>query len=125
MGRIRNRSNQSTELKLIGIFREQSVTGWRRNQSLHGKPDFVFPKSKLAVFVDGCFWHGCPTHGRIPKDNANFWREKIERNQTRDRQVARRLQAKGWGVMRIWEHALAQKQRNRLLARFRQRGLIG
>lgn len=118
MGRIRSRGNQSTEFKLIEIFREQGVAGWRRNQPLEGKPDFVFPKAKLAVFVDGCFWHGCPVHGRIPKGNAAFWREKIERNQRRDRQVNRRLRAKGWHVMRIWEHALALKQRNRLLARF-------
>jgi DNA mismatch endonuclease (patch repair protein) len=70
------------------------------------KPDFVFRKLKLAVFVDGCFWHGCPRHFIKPRNNAAFWRAKIAANRTRDRFVNRTLRAQGWKVLRIWEHAL-------------------
>ena len=85
---------------------------------MFGKPDFVFPKARVAVFVDGCFWHGCPQHATWPKQNAAFWAEKIGRNQARDRKVTRTLRATGWTVLRIWEHAL--KKPERVLARVRR-----
>lgn len=88
------------------------------------RPDFVFPKLRLAVFVDGCFWHGCPLHATRPKQNAKFWREKIARNQARDCLVTRRLRALGWRVLRLWEHELTRKHERRLLARLRQIGLL-
>ncbi len=72
------------------------------------KPDFVFPKLRLAVFVDGCFWHGCPSHATWPKQNAAFWRKKILGNRARDRRVNRELCALGWRVVRVWEHELAR-----------------
>jgi len=75
---------------------------------------------KLAVFVDGCFWHGCPVHGTKPKHNAKFWREKIARNRARDRLVTRTLRAGGWRVLRIWAHALMRKHERRLLERLRR-----
>jgi DNA mismatch endonuclease (patch repair protein) len=65
----------STELRLVAVFRALGITCWRRKAAVLGKPDFVFPKRKLAVFVDGCFWHGCPLHATQPKQNAQFWRE--------------------------------------------------
>ena len=68
MSRIRGRGNKDTELALAKLLRRHRITGWRRNQPVFGKPDFVFPKLKLAVFVDGCFWHGCPKHAS--KSNA-------------------------------------------------------
>ena len=68
------------------------------------KPDFVFPKAKLAVFLDGCFWHCCPEHGTRPKANADWWVEKLERNVQRDRETDAELRAAGWIVVRIWEH---------------------
>jgi DNA mismatch endonuclease, patch repair protein len=71
-----------------------------------GKPDFVFANSKLAVFVDGCFWHGCRKHLRMPTGNRVYWLRKIERNQKRDRATVRALQDSGWCVLRIWEHEL-------------------
>ncbi|HTB79281.1 MAG TPA: very short patch repair endonuclease [Opitutaceae bacterium] len=117
MSLIRGSGNKDTELRLIVIFRSHRINGWRRNAKLTGKPDFVFPKSKLVVFVDGCFWHGCPKHGTKPKTNAKFWREKIARNQARDREVNRALRAKGWKVFRVWEHELARKNESRLLRR--------
>ena len=124
MSLIRGTGNKNTELKLISVFRLHGVTGWRRKARLFGKPDFVFPKLKLAVFVDGCFWHGCPIHATQPKTNAKFWREKIARNQVRDALVTRTLRRVGWRVMRVWEHELTRKREKRLLARFRRYGLV-
>ncbi|WP_332452011.1 very short patch repair endonuclease [Burkholderia ubonensis] len=72
--------------------------------SLPGRPDVVFVTARIAVFVDGCFWHGCPLHGTRPVSNAIFWAEKIRRNQQRDRQVDEKLSAAGWRVIRLWEH---------------------
>jgi DNA mismatch endonuclease (patch repair protein) len=66
--------------------------------------DVVFPGAKVAVFVDGCFWHGCPEHGTWPRNNAEFWRGKIEGNVRRDRDTDARLEAEGWTVVRVWEH---------------------
>lgn len=117
MAAVRSHGNLSTELRLIAIFRAHDITGWRRHRPLFGKPDFVFPQHKLAIFVDGCFWHGCPIHGTRPKTNAAFWRRKISTNRTRDRLVTRALRARGWRVVRIWEHALMRRHERRLLAR--------
>jgi DNA mismatch endonuclease (patch repair protein) len=68
------------------------------------RPDIVFTRQRLAVFVDGCFWHGCPEHCVMPKANRLFWRRKLERNIERDRETDRRLEAAGWCVVRVWEH---------------------
>lgn len=106
MSAIRSRGNKSTEVRLIEILREHHITGWRRNWPLPGKPDFVFPEYRLAVFVDGCFWHGCSRCYIEPRTNTKFWREKIRRNISRDRRNVRMLKMKGWRVMRFWEHAL-------------------
>jgi DNA mismatch endonuclease (patch repair protein) len=124
MARIRGTGNKATELRLIALLRAARITGWRRNSTLFGKPDFVFPQHRLAVFVDGCFWHGCPLHASQPKQNAAFWREKIARNQARDRLVTRTLRKAGWRVLRIWEHALTPKNHGRLFARLRQAGVM-
>ena len=99
MSRIRGKGNKSTELKLLALFRQHKVTGWRRHQPLPGKPDFAFPRVKLAVFVDGCFWHGCPRCYIKPRQNAKFWRDKIGGNIRRDRKVSRQLRAEGWSVV--------------------------
>ncbi|MCX6953566.1 MAG: very short patch repair endonuclease [Verrucomicrobia bacterium] len=129
MAAIRSRGNRSTEARLVAVFRTEGITGWRRGVLLQWKtargnlppfrvhPDFVFRARKLAVFVDGCFWHGCPIHGTAPKQHAAFWRKKIADNRTRDRLVTRRLRARGWRVLRLWEHELARKHARRLLAR--------
>ena len=109
MSRIRGRGNKATELALAKLFRRHKITGWRRNQKIFGKPDFVFPKLKLAIFVDGCFWHGCPKHGTQPKGNRTFWKKKFAANKARDRRVNRELRRLGWQVLRIWEHDLAKR----------------
>lgn len=111
MSRVRGRGNAATELRLINIFREAGVTGWRRNTPLFGRPDFVFPKVRVAVFVDGCFWHGCAKHGSIPSSNQAFWEQKLRRNRARDRLVERTLRQSGWRVMRIWQHDLKNPER--------------
>ena len=120
MSHIRGAGNKDTELRLIRIFRAHGITGWRRRRTVFGKPDFVFLNERLALFVDGCFWHGCPRHGTKPKQNAKFWREKIARNQARDRLVTRTLHARGWRTLRVWEHELPHKNEKRLLARLRR-----
>ena len=124
MARIRGLGNASTELRLIAVFRLHGITGWRRGFPLIGKPDFVFPRLKLAVFVDGCFWHGCPLHATQPKQNAEFWQAKIAKNRLRDQLVTRTLRRAGWRVVRFWEHELTRKYEARLLARLRRAGLI-
>jgi DNA mismatch endonuclease (patch repair protein) len=120
MSLIRARGNKNTEIALATFFRQNQITGWRRNQKIFGKPDFVFQKIKLAVFVDGCFWHGCPKHGTQPKGNRAFWRRKFSRNKKRDALVTRTLRRDGWRVLRIWEHELATKHEARLLLRFQR-----
>ena len=111
MSRIRGSGNKSTEIALIKIFRENGITGWRRNHPLFGKPDFVFPKSRVVVFVDGCFWHGCPSHGNMPKNNRKFWEKKILANRKRDQKVNRTLRSAGWSVQRIWEHDIIKPEK--------------
>lgn len=72
--------------------------------SLRRRADLVFTAARVAVFVDGCYWHGCPIHYRVPKTNSSFWAEKASRNRTRDEDTDVRLTALGWLVVRIWEH---------------------
>lgn len=72
--------------------------------SRRNRADIVFTRAKVAVFIDGCFWHGCPRHHSAPKANGDFWRAKLVENRTRDEQVTTRLQAAGWLVLRFWEH---------------------
>ena len=117
MSRIRSRGNKATEIALAKLFRRNKITGWRRNQKIFGKPDFVFYKLKLAIFVDGCFWHSCPKHGTQPAGNRSFWKKKFARNIARDRLVNRTLRLAGWHVLRIWEHELAKRNEARLLRR--------
>jgi len=106
MARVKSKGNKSTESAVVAIFRASRISGWRRHCSLAGKPDFSFPKQMLAVFVDGCFWHGCPRHCRMPSTNRKYWTQKIARNVQRDRDVIRELRNKGWRCIRFWEHDL-------------------
>lgn len=123
MSRVTSSENRATELRLIRIFRTHRITGWRRKLSLFGRPDFVFPKSRLVVFVDGCFWHGCPRHGSIPATNSQFWQQKLERNKARDRLVNGRLRALGWRIVRIWQHDLTKP--TKVVSRISRRLLRG
>lgn len=114
MARIRARGNRATEIALIEVLRAGKLKGWRRHLPIFGRPDFVFPRLRLAVFVDGCFWHQCPQHATRPKNNAAFWLRKLEANVRRDRLVTRTLRARGWQVVRIWEHDLIPSRQQRV-----------
>jgi DNA mismatch endonuclease (patch repair protein) len=151
MSRIRGRGNKGTELALMKVFRAHRITGWRRQKVLivrssrrkeaHSEDprsksvraslprllrvrvDFIFPKLKVTVFVDGCFWHGCPKHSSLPARNRPFWRRKLTANKRRDLLVTRTLRRRGWRVLRIWEHELVRKNEMRLVSRV-QRALV-
>ncbi|MCX6761115.1 MAG: very short patch repair endonuclease [Candidatus Nealsonbacteria bacterium] len=95
------------------IRKELSKLGlrFRKNVShLKGKPDLVFTKDKVAVFLDSCFWHGCKKHCRVPSSNKIYWKKKIERNRQRDAEITRSLKKDGWRVIRFWEHNLKANQ---------------
>lgn len=81
---------------------------YRLHYNLPGKPDIAFPGKKLVIFVDGCFWHGCPIHGSLPKTNADFWKSKIHRNIERDVENTQSIQREGWTVLRFWEHEIEE-----------------
>lgn len=130
MAKVKGRGNATTEGVMAKLLRAEGWVGWRRQQVVRGRdavgepfrvrPDFVFRSRRLVVFVDGCFWHGCPLHGTKPKGNAAFWRAKFRRNRERDRRDTRNLRRAGWRVVRLWEHALRAKARPALLGRLRR-----
>lgn len=107
MSRIRSRGNKTTELYAVSLLKANGITGWRRHAPLVGRPDFIWPTFRVALFVDGCFWHGhnCGRNLR-PKTNAALWQHKIAVNKARDRQNDRALRLKGWKVIRLWECTL-------------------
>ncbi len=111
MAKVRSRGNLSTEEALTKALRRLGVTGWRRHLPVGigdraVRPDFVFPRAGLVVFVHGCFWHGCPMHGTTPSTRRSFWVPKLAANKARDRRVERALRNRGWRVVRIWEHSV-------------------
>ncbi|HUS58093.1 MAG TPA: very short patch repair endonuclease [Planctomycetota bacterium] len=120
MSRVRSFGNRTTERRLVGLLRKAHLSGWRRRYTLLGHPDFVWPKAKVAVFVDGCFWHGHDCGKNIsPKTNAAAWQEKIHQNKERDRLVNRSLRQQGWQIVRLWECQLA-KNPDTCIARIRK-----
>jgi DNA mismatch endonuclease (patch repair protein) len=122
MSRIRASANRDTELRMIELFRRHGITGWRRNTRVFGRPDFIFRQERLAVFVDGCFWHrhrGCK-FAYTPKSRREFWLRKFDSNVTRDRLVTRTLRQTGWRVIRIWECDLMTTRRDRVINRLRR-----
>ncbi|MEW6535330.1 MAG: very short patch repair endonuclease [Candidatus Auribacterota bacterium] len=110
MRSVKSKGNISTEQKLIKLFRKHNLTGWRRNYKLYGKPDFVFPKKKIAIFADGCFWHGHECRNTKPENNKKYWEDKIIRNKARDELVNHTLEVKRWIVVRIWECNIKKEQ---------------
>lgn len=107
MAAIRGKHNRTTELALRMALVRSGISGWRLQAvDLPGKPDLFFERKRVAVFVDGCFWHGCPLCGHVPKTRTEFWQAKIQRNKHRHIFVARQLKEKGIRVIRIWEHSL-------------------
>jgi DNA mismatch endonuclease (patch repair protein) len=109
MSRVRSKGNETTEMRLASLLRKADLHGWRRNQSILGNPDFVWPSKRVVVFVDGCFWHGHRCGKNItPMTNAKEWSQKITGNIARDRRITRLLRHRGWHVIRIWECQLAK-----------------
>lgn len=117
MKKVRSKGNKSTELKLIEIFHENDIHGWRRNYPARGHPDFVFLANHVAVFVDGCFWHGHDCRNTRPKENAEFWAAKRAKNIYHDKLVTASFERRGWKVMRIWECELKKANRPALIKR--------
>jgi DNA mismatch endonuclease (patch repair protein) len=110
MARVASKGNRTTEGRFLTLLRQSGISGWRRNRPLIGRPDFVWPSSKLAVFLDGCFWHGHRCGKNIhPRTNANAWEKKITANRRRDRRVTQALRRRGWVVLRIWECHLTRR----------------
>ena len=101
----------SPERILWAMLAGMRLKGWRKNPSdVPGKPDVVFDREKVAIFVDGCFWHGCPVCNRgIPENNREYWIRKIERNKRRAEEVTLALREEGWVVLRFWEHEIKQE----------------
>ncbi|MFE7616760.1 very short patch repair endonuclease [Streptomyces sp. NPDC057496] len=101
------RRDTSRELAVRRILHEAGMR-YRVNFPVPDTPrrrvDIAFTRQKVAVFLDGCFWHGCPSHATSPKENADWWRAKLDRNATRDRETTEHLSALGWVVLRFWEH---------------------
>lgn len=115
MSTVRSKWNKSTELKLIEVFRQNGIIGWRRNYKAKGHPDFVFPYRKVAVFVDGCFWHGHDCRNTRPSSNLEYWQKKRERNIQHDKEITALFEHRGWMVIRIWECELKNKNISILL----------
>ena len=105
MSRIRS-ANTKPEMILRKLLWLCGLRGYRLHAKLPGRPDIVFGKKRVAVFVDGCFWHSCPhcSDGRAPKSNTGYWTEKRRMNRERDRRRTRELRQQGWTVVRLWEH---------------------
>ena len=120
MALVRSSGNTSTEQRLARLLHAQGITGWLRSSPLPGSPDFVWRRERVALFVDGCFWHNCPIHAHVPHSRVAYWAAKLARNKSRDRLVTRVLRRRGWRVLRVWEHELKAKNEARLLRRIRR-----
>ncbi len=103
MKSIKSRGNRSTEIFFVKLLKAYDIPGWRRHYQVKGKPDFAFLKFRIAIFIDGCFWHGHNCRNTKPKQNAEYWKKKIERNIRRDQKITKMFQLRGWTVYRIWE----------------------
>ena len=109
MAAVKWQGNRTTEARLRGALAAAGISGWKiAPRDVSGKPDFYFPKRRLAVFVDGCFWHGCRRCGHVPKTNGGFWHAKIVGNRARDRQIRIQLQMSNIRALRFWEHELRE-----------------
>lgn len=102
-------SGTKLEQRLIAILENAEITNFVCNEnSLPGKPDIAFMDARVAVFLDSCFWHGCPKHLRRPSSNDSYWRAKIDNNVKRDLRNRTKLRRMGWSALRIWEHDLKE-----------------
>lgn len=105
MSAVKGRGNKTTEVRLRMALVAAGLSGWALHaEELPGCPDFCFPALKVVIFVDGCFWHGCPGCGHTPQKNRGYWETKIARNKARDKKATKQLRAGGYRVLRFWEH---------------------
>jgi len=108
MARVRSKGNRSTEWRLRASLVRAGIRGWTLHSSdIPGKPDFAFRKERVLLFVDGCYWHGCPKCYRRPSSNTEYWDEKVRKNRARDTKTSKKLARQGWRLLRIWEHELS------------------
>lgn len=117
MASVHSEGNRTTEIVFGRLLWAAGLRGYRKHWPIAGKPDFAWPGRKIAVFVDGCFWHGCAKCRSLPTSNVEFWKNKIERNQKRDRRITRLLRRQGWKVARIWECRVKNPSSVRRVAR--------
>jgi DNA mismatch endonuclease, patch repair protein len=125
MAKVRSKGNKSTEQVVEEVLKAARIRGWVKHcPDIIGRPDFYFRRAKLALFVDGCFWHACPRcRRRTPSTRSQFWRRKIGQNRRRDEKVRRTLRMQGLHAIRIWEHQLrGTKWLKRVKARLRTLG---
>lgn len=109
MSRIRGQDNRSTERRFAAMLSARGIAGWtRRAPDVMGRPDIYFPRFRIALFLDGCFWHACPRCFTMPATNRAFWSRKIDMNIRRDRLVTQRLRRSGVQVFRLWEHEIEE-----------------
>lgn len=110
MSSVRGKHNKTTEVILRMALVREGMKGWVLHGKMLGRPDFFFPNEMLAVFVDGCFWHGCKKCGHVPKQNNPYWATKLKRNRQRDIDTNRNLRLSGIKVLRFWEHEMKQPE---------------
>ena len=118
---VRSKGNRSTELRMATLLRVWGLCGWRRHKPLPGRPDFTWERERVTLFVDGCFWHGCPRCYVAPRNNSSFWSDKLAENRERDKRVSAELRRQGWKVVRVWECRVdSASTRDRLRKALRQ-----
>ena len=108
MSRVRGK-NTGPEIKIRKLLWSRGIRGYRIHHNLLGKPDIVFTKKRVAIFIDGCFWHKCPVCFQEPETRKEFWMKKIQSNIDRDAKVDEQLKNNGWTVIRIWEHEIRKE----------------
>jgi DNA mismatch endonuclease (patch repair protein) len=107
MAAVKSKNNRTTEWRLRSALMRSGLSGWRMHaKDVLGCPDFVFDKKRLVVFVDGCFWHGCPKCYRAPQASKKYWADKVKRTMRRDKSYRAKLKRDGWRILRVWEHEL-------------------
>jgi DNA mismatch endonuclease (patch repair protein) len=111
MSQIRGKDT-GPEVTLRKLLWSEGIRGYRIHYRLHGKPDIVFTRKKIAIFIDGCFWHKCPVCYQEPETRKDFWIKKIQSNIDRDKNVDETLKNDGWTVIRIWEHEIRKDPEN-------------
>jgi len=106
MSQVRSSNNKSTEIKFKMAMVRAGLKHWRVQPKMLFSPDFIFEQERVAVFIDGCFWHGCPMCKKCPSSNTEYWTAKISRNKARDKKASAELKKDNWKVVRFWEHEI-------------------